>query len=130
MFVEAVIMGPADLLMVLIVGGALGIIPARIASRKGHSYGLWWLFGALLFIVALPCAILIGPAEGSSGQEHTGEHTGMTRCPQCAEWIQDKAVVCRYCRYDFREASNAKNQDQPSPIIPPPPPQGRHPGLR
>ncbi|MGN0572944.1 MAG: zinc metalloprotease HtpX family protein [Acutalibacteraceae bacterium] len=31
----------------------LGLIPAFIAKKKGHSFGLWWLYGWALFIVAI-----------------------------------------------------------------------------
>lgn len=88
-------------LLLVIVSSAIGFIPAVIASGKGHSFVGWWLFGALLFPLALVCAILVGRTEGAS-------HAGMMRCPQCAEWIQDKAVVCRYCRYDLSAVSKSK----------------------
>ena len=37
----------------------LGLIPAAIAKKKGRSFILWWIFGTLLFIVALPRSISI-----------------------------------------------------------------------
>ncbi len=37
----------------------LGLIPAAIAQSKGRSFVAWWLYGALLFIVALPHSLLI-----------------------------------------------------------------------
>lgn len=45
---------------VFIVAIVLGLIPAYIASQKGHDFWPWWIYGALLFIVALPHAILTG----------------------------------------------------------------------
>jgi predicted lysophospholipase L1 biosynthesis ABC-type transport system permease subunit len=36
----------------------IGILPAAIAHRKGGSFFGWWGFGAALFIVALPAAII------------------------------------------------------------------------
>jgi len=44
---------------IFIIAVLIGLIPASIASRKGRSFGLWWLFGALLFIIALPASLLI-----------------------------------------------------------------------
>ena len=38
----------------------LAFIPANLARNKGYSYGLWWLFGFLLFLVAL-IVILVLP---------------------------------------------------------------------
>jgi hypothetical protein len=38
---------------------ALGVIPAVIAKKRGYSPVKWWVYGSLLFIVALPCALLL-----------------------------------------------------------------------
>jgi hypothetical protein len=40
-----------------------GLIPAFIAKNKGRSVFKWWLFGAVLFPVALVMAILAKPDE-------------------------------------------------------------------
>ena len=40
-------------LAILVVAALLGLIPANIAKKKGHSFGLWWLYGWMLFIVAI-----------------------------------------------------------------------------
>ena len=37
----------------LTVAAGLAFIPASIAKKKGYSFGLWWLYGWLLFIVAI-----------------------------------------------------------------------------
>ncbi|PFG10696.1 Ltp family lipoprotein [Marinobacter sp. LV10MA510-1] len=44
---------------VLVFAVLLGLIPAAIASKKGRSFSTWWFFGALLFIVALPMALMM-----------------------------------------------------------------------
>ena len=31
----------------------LGLIPANIAKKKGLSFGMWWFYGWMLFIVAI-----------------------------------------------------------------------------
>lgn len=46
-------------LISLAIAAALGVIPAYIAQNKGYSFGLWWVFGWLLFIVALICSFII-----------------------------------------------------------------------
>lgn len=37
----------------LLVAAGLGLIPANIAKKKGYSFGLWWFYGWMLFIVAI-----------------------------------------------------------------------------
>lgn len=39
--------------MVLTFAAILGVIPASIAKQKGYSFGEWWIYGWLLFIVAI-----------------------------------------------------------------------------
>ena len=46
-------MGDEIYIIGLIVAAGLAFIPASIAKRKGYSFGLWWLYGWLLFIVAI-----------------------------------------------------------------------------
>lgn len=39
--------------LVLIIAAGLAFIPASIAKRKGYSFGLWWFYGWMLWIVAI-----------------------------------------------------------------------------
>ena len=80
---------------ILILACLIGIVPAAIAQNKGHSFILWWLFGTALFIVALPCALLIKPNQKALNQQK--RDVGMRKCPACAEWIHQEAKLCRYC---------------------------------
>ena len=41
------------LFAVLVVDALLALIPANLAKNKGHSFGLWWFYGFMLFIVAV-----------------------------------------------------------------------------
>lgn len=49
----------AYLILVLVIAAGLGIIPATIARSKGYSFGLWWFYGWMLFIVAIVHVSLI-----------------------------------------------------------------------
>lgn len=40
-------------ILILTVAACLGLIPANIAQKKGYSFALWWLYGWMLFIVAI-----------------------------------------------------------------------------
>ncbi|MBI1912447.1 MAG: zinc ribbon domain-containing protein [Deltaproteobacteria bacterium] len=69
----------------------IGLIPAYIASRKGLSFIQWWIYGTLIFIVALPHSILTGGG-------------GSKICPYCRCYLKINATRCRHCGYDFTEA--------------------------
>ena len=75
---------------ILIAALLIGLLPAAIAKSKGYSFMGWWLFGAALFIVALPVAICM-----------KSSHKGEKQCPVCAEWVKSEALVCRFCRHEF-----------------------------
>ncbi|MBZ9741026.1 MULTISPECIES: hypothetical protein [unclassified Mesorhizobium] len=80
---------------VLIIAVLIGLIPAAIARSKGKSFVAWWIYGAALFIVALPHALLMRSDQGAI--ESKALSTGMKKCPSCAELIKSEAKVCRYC---------------------------------
>lgn len=65
-----------ELLIIVIL---LGLIPAAIAQRKGESFVVWWIYGALLFIVALPHALLKKP--NVPALEANAAKSGMKKCP-------------------------------------------------
>jgi hypothetical protein len=77
----------------------LGLITAKIASDKGGSFLLWFIGGALLGIITLPLAIFLS-RESISGRVET------KKCPQCAELVKPEALICRFCRYEFKPTDN------------------------
>lgn len=47
----------------LFIAAGLAFIPATIAKNKGRSFGKWWFYGWMLFIVALIHSLLITPEK-------------------------------------------------------------------
>ncbi len=41
----------------LIIAAVLAFLPASIAKRKGKSFGVWYLYGFLIWIIAIIHAI-------------------------------------------------------------------------
>ncbi|MCW9581271.1 zinc ribbon domain-containing protein [Raoultella ornithinolytica] len=85
----------------IIICAIIGCIPAAIASNKGRSFFIWWLYGALLFIVALIHSLLIKKDARALEQSQLDE--GLVKCPYCAEMIKPEAIKCKHCGSDVKE---------------------------
>ena len=74
----------------LFIAVLLGVITGAIAQRKGGSFVAWWLFGTLLFIVALPLVLLMDLKAGRRGM-------GTKNCPYCGVPMKTSAMICPEC---------------------------------
>lgn len=77
---------------ILLIAAIIGLLPAAIASSKGRSFVLWWLYGAGLFLFAMIHAIVLKPTQNAILRDPS-----FRQCPHCAEAIKREARVCRYC---------------------------------
>lgn len=91
----------------IIICAIIGCIPAAIASSKGRSFFAWWVYGALLFIVALIHSLVI--KKDARALERSQLDEGLVKCPYCAEMIKPEAIKCKHCGSDVKEAMEAAN---------------------
>jgi hypothetical protein len=87
----------------------LGLIPAAIAHARGLPIITWWLYGVLLFPVALVHVFFAKPDSVTIARRVVER-----KCPACAEVVQPDAKVCKHC-----------HRDLPAPAEPAPPPRPR-----
>lgn len=89
-------------IFILILWILLGAIPPKIAADRGiaGSSALWWIGGMLLFIFALPVALLMKP-DPNLVEKKAVDSGGSKKCPQCAELVKNNANKCRFCGHDF-----------------------------
>ncbi len=89
-------------LVILLVAA---VIPASIASRKGRNFVGWYIYGVLLWIVALIHSLLLRP-NPKLIEEKDLKRGELKKCPNCAELVKSDARVCRYCGHSFESSSS------------------------
>lgn len=62
-----------DFMLIIPIAFLLGLIPANIAKNKGKSFGLWWVYGTLLFIVAFIHSLLLKEDDNKNTVKINGQ---------------------------------------------------------
>jgi len=78
------------LLIYLFFAALLGVITGAVAQHKGESFFGWWLFGTLLFIIALPMVLIMPRNERELAKRKN--------CPYCGKVVKLSDVSCPGCR--------------------------------
>jgi hypothetical protein len=89
-------MDPVGVFIIILL---LGLIPANIAKNKGRSFLGWYIYGVLLFIIALIHSLVM-KADKKVVEENELADGLMKKCEFCAELIKIEAKVCRFCGKD------------------------------
>ena len=95
-----------SIMALLITCSIIGLIPAFIAREKGRGFFIWWIYGALLFIIALVHSLAMPNMK--TLQVIESQTGARKKCPECSELVQADAKICRYCNLRFdKELENS-----------------------
>jgi len=75
-------------------------VVAIIANSKGYDSGSWFLYGLLIWPIAL-VHILTKPTDTRIAERQAVQSAGMKKCLDCAELVKAEARKCRYCGHVF-----------------------------
>lgn len=84
------------------------IISAMIASNKGNSTVVGFLLGVLLG----PIGVLISWAASNNTEELRKRNGENKKCPYCAEYVKDDALICKHCGRTLRMVGPQMSEEE------------------
>ena len=73
----------------------MGLVVAIIASSKGKSGLGWFVYGLLIWPIAL--VHILVTSRDQRTEDRRALSSGGKKCPECAEIVKQDALVCRFC---------------------------------
>lgn len=83
----------------------MAVVVAIVASSKGYSAFLWFLYGFVVWPIALVHILVLPKSTHKLEEEKVRE--GRIRCPSCSEWIFSTATSCPHCSKKIGAESKA-----------------------
>ena len=91
----------------LIIWIGLGAVGAMISSGKGNSGCGGFILGVLLGPIGLLIAFF-----SSDNEKVKRKKSGNTKkCPSCAEYVKNEALMCKHCGRSFEEKAKKKSKN-------------------
>jgi len=87
----------------LIFWVVMAFVVALVAGAKGGSPAGWFIYGLVIWPVALIHALVM-PHTAESERSRAAA-AGRQPCPHCAEMILPEARVCPFCRLEVEGGS-------------------------
>lgn len=88
----------------LFIASILAFIPACIAARKGRDFRLWYIYGTLLFAVAMVhCLFLEDKRSPEEKRRDMINDKRLCTCPNCGLRITERDVKCSCCGKEFND---------------------------